>query len=121
GKAGLRRERICDVQDPPDRHRRLLRSRTEWRGPRDTSEVRRTFLNTFLVTPFFSGCCSKYCRKWWTLAPSLEMTMELIRIRTAQQYLILMAILFLSNLATRERPYDSLLTLWTVFANLKHN
>ena len=55
------------------------------------------------------------------LAPSPEMAMELIRIRTAQQYPMLMPTLFPGNLATRERPYDSLATLWTVFAHLKHN
>ena len=54
------------------------------------------------------------------LAPSPEMAMELIRIRTAQQYPILMPTLFPGVLATRERPYDSLATLWTVFTNLKH-
>ena len=47
--------------------------------------------------------------------------MELIRIRTAQQYPMLMPTLFPGILATRERPYDSLATLWTVFAHLKHN
>ena len=47
--------------------------------------------------------------------------MELIRIRTAQQYPMLMPTLFTGILATLERPYDSLATLWTVFAKLKHN
>ena len=47
--------------------------------------------------------------------------MELIRILTAQQYPMLMPTLFPGNLVTRERPYDSLATLWTVFAHLKHN
>ena len=55
------------------------------------------------------------------LTPSPEMAMELIRIRTTQQYPMLMPTLFPGVLATRERPYDSLATLWTVFANLKHN
>ena len=32
-----------------------------------------------------------------------------------------MPTLFPGNLATRERPYDSLATLWTVLAHLKHN
>ena len=54
------------------------------------------------------------------LAPSPEMAMELIRTRTAQQYLMLMPTLFPGSLATRERPYDSLATLWTVFVHLKH-
>ena len=55
------------------------------------------------------------------LAPPPEMATELIRIRTAQQYPMLMPTLFPGVLATRERPYDSLVTLWTVFANLKYN
>ena len=50
------------------------------------------------------------------LAPSPEMTMKLICIRTAQQYPMLMPTLFPGVLATRERPYDSLATLCTVFA-----
>ena len=40
------------------------------------------------------------------LAPSPEMAMELIRIRTAQQYPMVMPTLFPGVLATRERPYD---------------
>ena len=55
------------------------------------------------------------------LAPSPVMAMELIRIRAAQQYSMMIPTLFPGVLATRERPYDSLATLWTVFANLKHN
>ena len=55
------------------------------------------------------------------LAPSPEMAIELIRIRTAQLYPMLMPTLFPGVVATRERPYDSLATLWNVFANLQHN
>ena len=55
------------------------------------------------------------------LAPSPEMAMELIRVCTAQQYPMLMLTLFPGDLATREKPYDSLATLWTAFAHLKHN
>ena len=55
------------------------------------------------------------------LAPSPEMAVELIRIRTAQQYPMLIRTFFPGGLATRERPHDSLATLWTVFVNLKHN
>ena len=55
------------------------------------------------------------------LAPSAEMAIELVRIRTAQQYPMLMPTLFLGDLATREKPYDSLASMWTAFANLKHN
>ena len=55
------------------------------------------------------------------LALSPEMGMELILIWTTQQYPMLMPPLFPRVLATRKRPYDSLATFWTVFANLKHN
>ena len=55
------------------------------------------------------------------LASSLDMAMELIRIRTAQQYPMLMPTLFPGNLVTQEKPYDSLATLWNVFAHLRHN
>ena len=38
------------------------------------------------------------------LAPSAEMAIELVRIRTAQQYPMLMPTLFPGDLATREKP-----------------
>ena len=56
-----------------------------------------------------------------SLAPSVEMAIELIRLRTAQPYPILMPTLFPGDLATREKPYDSIVSMWTAFANLKHN
>ena len=55
------------------------------------------------------------------LTPSAEMAIELVRIRTAQQYSMLMPTLFPGDLATREKPYDSLASMWTAFADLKHN
>ena len=55
------------------------------------------------------------------LAPSAEMAIELVRIRTAQQYPMLMPTLFPGGLATREKPYDSLASMWTAFADSKHN
>ena len=45
------------------------------------------------------------------LAPSPDTAMELIRIRTAQQYPMWMPTLFPGNSATQENPYDSLATL----------
>ena len=47
------------------------------------------------------------------LAPSATMAIELVRIRTTQQYPTLMP--------TREKPYASLALMWTAFADLKHN
>ena len=55
------------------------------------------------------------------LAPSAEMAIELVRLRTAQSYPMLMPNPFPGDLATREKPYDSQASMWTAFANLKHN
>ena len=55
------------------------------------------------------------------LAPSATMAIELVRIRTAQQYPALMPTLFPGDRATREKPYASLALMWTAFADLKHN
>ena len=55
------------------------------------------------------------------LTHSPDMVMELIRIRTAQQYPTLMPTLFPDILATQEKPYDSLAALWVAFTYLKHN
>ena len=49
------------------------------------------------------------------------MAIKLVRIRTAQQYPMLMPILFPGDLETRENPYGSLALMWTAFADLKHN
>ena len=55
------------------------------------------------------------------LAPSATMAIELVWIRTAQQYPTLMPTLFPGDRATREKPYASLALMWTAFADLKHN
>ena len=55
------------------------------------------------------------------LAPSATVAIELVRIRTAQQYPTLMPTLFPGDRATREQPYASLALMWTAFADLKHN
>ena len=55
------------------------------------------------------------------LAPSVTMAIELVRIRTAQQYPKLMPTLFPGDRAIREKPYASLALMWTAFADLKHN
>ena len=54
-------------------------------------------------------------------APSATMAIELVRIRTAQQYPMLMPTLFPGDRATREQLYASLALMWTAFADLKHN
>ena len=55
------------------------------------------------------------------LAPSAAMAIELVRIRTAQQYPMLTPTLFPGDLATREKPYVTLTSMWTAFDDLKHN
>ena len=55
------------------------------------------------------------------LAPSAEMAIEVVRIRTAQQYPMLMPTLFPGDLAVREKPYDYLASMWTAFADFQHN
>ena len=56
------------------------------------------------------------------LTPSATMAIiELVRIRTAQQYPTLMPTLFPGDRATREQPYASLALMWTAYADLKHN
>ena len=55
------------------------------------------------------------------LAPSATMAIELVRTRAAQQYPTLMPTLFPGDLATREKPYASLASMWTAFSDLKHN
>ena len=55
------------------------------------------------------------------LAPSAAMAIELVRIRTAQQYPMLMPTLFTGNLATKEKPYVTLASMRTASSDLKHN
>ena len=64
---------------------------------------------------------SSTLKKGGPLAPSAEMAIEFVRLRTAQPYPMLIPTLFPRDLATREKPYDSLALMWTAFANLKHN
>ena len=70
---------------------------------------------------FFRVMLAGTVDKGGPLAPSPDMAMELIRIRTAQQYATLMPTLFPDKLATQEKSYDSLAALWVAFAYLKHN
>lgn len=46
-----------------------------------------------------------------SLATSTEIAKELVRIKTAPQYLVLMSILFSGDLATNEAPYDFLASM----------
>ena len=121
-------ERLASGVDGPAAFRTLLTDVTDYfdRAPRGAALET---LQTFGVpsgTPFsnylrsFRAFVASTVDKGGPLVPSPEMAMELIRIRTAQQYPMLTPTLFPGILATEERPYDPLATLWTVFAHLKH-
>ena len=122
-------ERLASGVDGPAAFRTLLIDVTTYfdRAPRGAAlETLRKF-GVPSGTPFsnylrsFRVVVASTVDKGGPLEPSPEMAIELIRIRTAQQYPMLMPTLFPGSLATRERPYDSLATLWTIFAHLKHN
>ena len=122
-------ERLASGVDGPTAFRTLLMDVTHYfdRAPRGTAlETRQTF-GVSSGTPFsnylrsFRVVVASTVDKGGPLAPSPEMAMGLIRIRTAQHYPMLMLTLFPGNLATRERPYASPATLWTMFSHLKHN
>ena len=122
-------ERLASGVDGPTAFRTLLMDVTDYfdRAPRGAALETLQKFGVPSGTPFsnylrsFRVVVASTVDKGGPLAPSPEMAMELIRIRTAQQYPMLMPTLFPGNLATRERPYASLATLWTVFSHLKHN
>ena len=96
---------LTDVADYFDRAPRgaALATPQQFRVPSGT--LFSSFLRSFRV-----GVASTV-DKGGPLALSPEMAMVLIRIRTAQQYPVLMPTLFPRVLATLERPYDSIVTL----------
>ena len=55
------------------------------------------------------------------LAPSVATAIELVRIRTAQQYPMLVPTLLPGDLATRAKHYVTLALMWTAFGDFKHN
>ena len=122
-------ERLASGVDGPGAFRTLLTDIADHfdRAPRGPALAS---LQTFGVpsgTPFssflrsFRVMVAGTVDKGGPLAPSPDMAMELIRIRTAQQYPALMPTLFPGKLATQEKPYDSLAALWVAFAHLKQN
>ena len=122
-------ERLASGVDGPAAFRTLLTDVTDNfdRAPRGAALETLQKFGVPSGTPFsnylrsFRVVVASTVDKGGPLAPSPEMAMELIRIRTAQLYPTLIPTLFPGILATRERTYDSLTTLWTVFAHLKHN
>ena len=122
-------ERLASGVDGPGAFKKLLTDVDDHfdRAPRGAALVS---LHKFGVPPrppfssllrYFRVMVAGTVDKGGPLAPSPDMAMELIRIRTAQQYPTLMPTLFPGKLATQEKPYDSLAALWVAFAHLKHN
>ena len=123
------RERLASGVEVPTAFRALLTDVADCcdRGPCGAALATLQKFSVPYGTPFSSFLRSfrvevaSRVDKGEPLAFSPDMAMELIRNRTAQQYPMLMPILFPGNLATQEKPYDSLAALWTVFAHLKYN
>ena len=124
-----RRERMMTGSSGPAAFKLLLADFADYsdRAPRGAALETLQKFGVRTGTPFSSYLQTlrvveaSTVEKGGPLAPSAEMAIELVRIRTAQQYLMLMRTLFPGDLATREIPYDSLASMWTAFANLKHN
>ena len=97
------------------------------RAPRGAALATLQNLDVCTGTPFASYLralrvvVASTVEKGGPLAPSSAMAIELVRIRTAQQYPMLMPTLFPGDLATREKPYATLASMWTAFNDLKHN
>ena len=114
-------------------------SRPCWRTSPTTSIARRAVLpwrpskiSAFATERLLPATCELYgfkekivvastVEKRGPLAPSAAMAIELVRIRTAQQYPMLMPTLFPGDLATGEKYYVTLASMWTAFGDLKHN
>ena len=125
-------ERLTSGSSGPDAFRTLLADFADYfdRAPRGaalaTLQIRRSHRNALceLFASYLRAlrvAVASTVEKGGPLAPSAAMSIELVRIRTAQQYLMLMPTLFPGDLATREKSYVTLASMWTAFGNLKHN
>ena len=122
-------ERITTGSSGPAAFKILLADFTDYfdRAPRGAALA--TFQNCVVRTgtPFSSYLralrvvVASTVEKGGPLALSPAMATELVRIGTAQQYPMLMPTLFPGDLATREKPYVFLASMWTAFGDLKHN
>ena len=122
-------ERISSGSSGPDAFKILLADFGDFfdRAPRGAALETLQKFGVRTGTPFSSYLralrvvVASTVEKGGPLAPSATMAIELVRIRTAQQYPTLMPTLFSGDLATREKPYASLASMWTAFSDLKHN
>ena len=114
-------ERMTSGASGPVTFKTLLTNFSDYfdRVPRGASLATLQNIGVRTGTPFAS-----YLRALWVVvastvekggpsAPPAAMAIELVRIRTAQQYSMLMPTLFPGDLATREKPYVTLTSMWT--------
>ena len=122
-------ERISSGSSGPDAFKILLADLGDFfdRAPRGAALETLQKFGVRTGTPFSSYLralrvvVASTVEKGGPLAPSATMAIELVRIRKAQQYPTLMPALFSGDLATREKPYASLASMWTAFSDLTHN
>ena len=122
-------ERLTSGSSGPDAFRTLLADFADYfdRAPRGAALATVQNFGVRTGTPFASylralrAVGASTVEKGGPLVPSAAMAIELVRIRTAQQYPMLMPTLFPGDLATREKPYVTLASMWTAFGDLKHN
>ena len=122
-------ERLASGVDEPGAFKTLLTDVADHfdRAPRGAALSSLQKFSVLSGTPFssflhsFRVMVAGIVDKGGPLAPSPDMAMDLICIRTAQQYPTLMPTLFSGKLATPEKPYGSLAALWVAFAHVKHN
>ena len=122
-------ERVTSGSSGPDAFKTLLADLADYfnRAPRGAALATLQNFGVRTGTPFASYLrvirvvVASTVEKSGPLAPSVAMAIELVRIRTAQQYPMLMPTLFPGDLATREKPYVTLASMWTAFGDLKHN
>ena len=114
-----RLERMTTRSSGPSAFKILLADFADYfdRAPRGAALETLQMFDVRTGTPFSSYLrtlrlvVASTVKKGGPLAPSAEMAIELGRIRTAQQYPMLMPTLFPGDLVTREKPYDYLASM----------
>ena len=116
---GQLQERLTSGLSGPAAFKMLLADITDYfdRAPRGAALETLQKFGVRSGTPFssylrpFRVVVASTVEKGGPLAPSSDMAMEVVRIRTAQQYPMLMPTLFRGKLATKERPYSALASM----------
>ena len=110
-----RQERLTSGSGCPSAFKARLADITDHfdRAPRGAALASLQSFGVATGVPFAEYLCAfrvvvaSNVEKGGPLAPSTEMAIELVRIRTAQQFPSLMPTLFPGDLATKEKPYST--------------